>query len=428
MSDLEKRDWESYKKLATFDFKCLEELKRKKKILRKIYWKYYTAAKLVKQFIEALNRNDVIEEYNYQKWFEWKYEIKKGETGIQIIKQKEGAHLDDSDGGDPWIRAVYYVLWGKRIDTGLELDKDGNKVDKNGTGIGVYEYGWGNFRTSYLGLFKDEKKLLWGSDTMNTIAFYRDAIENYKNKNDENEKKVDELCRKCHYLGNFVLVPAYFNQRRGGCDQIDVALYRLCEGKITVDFSFRDSKCGSVTKVDKLEVAYKKFNIWHKDCFTQYINMFFLWDYVKKNEKTYYVKDMKSNREPVTSNTNVNESNVGKYITNANAYIEKRSIFMAAMLEIAVEFKNVEVNVSDSKMKWQDWDVSDIYKCIVEKVFLADKTYSDYDEVFGAIEKAINDIKKKGGDIPNGISDILKEAQNLIKNVEENTNDKKRSS
>lgn len=424
MSDLEKRDWESYKKLTTFDFKCLEELKREKKILQRINWKYYTAAELLKKFIDALNRNDVIEEYNYQKWFEWKYEIKEGETGIQIIKQKGGVHLDDSDGSNPWIRAVYYVLWGKRINTGWELDIDGNTV-KIGTGIGVYKYGWGNFRTSYWGLLKDGENLLWGSDTMNTIASYRNAIENYKNKNDENEKKVDELCRKCHCLGNFVLVPAYFNQRRGGCDQIDVALDELCEGKITIAFSFKDNQRG--TAVKKLEVAHKKFNIWDKDYFTQYINMFFLWDYVKKkDEKTYYVKDMKSNGEPVTSNTNVNEGNVGKYIVNANAYIEKRSIFMAAMLKIAVEFKDDEIMIPKYKDNWGGWDVSAIYKYIVKEVFLQnDKTYSGYDKVFGEIKEVIRGITN--GEIPKDIKSILDNAQEEIDEVGKNANDKKRS-
>lgn len=417
MSDSEKRDWESYKKLAEFDFKCLEELKRKKKILRKIYWKYYTAAKLLKQFIDALNRNEV-KEYNYQKWFEWKFEIKEGETGIQIIKQKQGAHLDDSDESNPWIRAVYYILWGKRIDTGLELDKEGNKVDKNGTGIGVYEYGWGNFRTSYLGLFKDGEKMLWGSDTMNTIAFYRDAIENYKNKNDENEEKVDELCRKCHCLGNFVLVPAYFNQRRGGCDQIELALYKLCQGKITDDFSFRDSQCGSVTKVDKLG---EKFNTWNKDGFTQYINMFFLWDYVEPARETgYSVKNMKTGEiinEKNKKTVKIDERNISQYIINANRYIERRGIFMAAMLKIAVEFRNAEIGMLDYKEDGDAWKVSDIYKYIVEKVFLTGETYSDYDKVFGAIEEAIKGITKEDGETQNAILGILENAKKEIDKV-----------
>ena len=68
--------------------------------------------------------------------------------------------------------------------------------------------------------------MLLGSDTMNTIKTYKDNIEKFLH-NQNGAELVNELCRKRHQLGNFVLVPAYYNRYKEGRqvqDQMDVAL------------------------------------------------------------------------------------------------------------------------------------------------------------------------------------------------------------
>ena len=92
--------------------------------------------------------------------------------------------------------------------------------------------------------------------------------------------------------------------------------------------------------------------------------------------------------------TSVNESrykitkeNVGIYIKNAKAAISRRSIFMTAMLMLAVEFR--EEKVDGYQDRWPDWKVSNIYKKIVEEVFLANKVYKDSSSVIEKIKEIL---------------------------------------
>lgn len=430
-------DLGSYEKLAKVDFKCLEheiykmnsgeenpkllfeklleiidplEDKRCDYIGQCIENRDYESVKECKKCKGYWFTTDETFTSYYKMWQEW--------------KKRPRVDPDDSNNSraNPFIRAVYYLLWGKRIVLGGELEVNS----------GIYKYGWERFSTSYV--FEDMSKpkaLLFGSDTMNTIKSYQKEIENFLEQEKKEIEKVNELCRKCHQLGNFVLVPAYYNGCRGAMDRIDVALDRLRDGK-NFDGGFKGRTklrpSGNVTKAEKEKVADTYFYRWDKNYFTEFINMFFLWDYVETDkEKTgYYVKNMRSNGELVTSNTNVNEGNIEKYIANANAYIERRGIFMAAMLEIAVkDDKGVKIDDSDYKDNWGGWDVSAIYKYIVKKVFLADETepdhnkvikmYSDYNEVIEAIKGAIK--QKKDGEIPQDIKSILDNAQEEIDKI-----------
>lgn len=427
MSDLEERNRISYEKLATFDFKNLKQVKTD--------GKSYTAEEFLEKFIKEINNmKDDIKKYDYPKWVAWKYGNKRDDP-------------DDSKGDNPIIRAIYYLLWGKRIDLGNELNEDGKKADENGTGIGVYEYGWGSFTTSVL--FKNENKyMLWGGDTMNTIASYNvnKQIEIlWKESGEKEENRVDIMCGKCHQLGNFVLVPVYFNGWRGLKlqDRMDLSLYFLSEILNENDsktfkedgFSFegqfqskqRDSTKGNVQK--KWNVVNKKILPWDKEEFNKYVNIFFLWDYVeppKEGEKKYVVKNLQYSENNKENSKYITADTIGIYIDNANAYIERRGIFMAAMLEIAVKYENVKIRINDyePEKEWEEWKVSDIYKYIVKKVFLAVETDSDhnevikmypgYDKVFGAIKEVIRGITKEDGETQNAILDILDNAQKLI--------------
>lgn len=372
------RSIEDYLKLAEVDFKNLEN--------------YFDSESNMTDMLRMTLLDNIIERYksenyiiyDYDRWFDWKYEKVESENGEIAYKQKRGIHLDDSDGKNPFVRGIYYALWGKRIGSGKEFPND-----KTESGIGVYEYGWGNFRTSYVSLLpkfsKDGKEILWGADTMNTIAFYKKEIEDFANIERES---VDELCRKCHSLGNFVLVPAYYNRCRGGKDQIDVALHKLYDGRITYEFSLRKSNKGEGE--DKSEKANSKFQIWDKGVFVNYINLFFLWDYVEPEGKKYSVKNMKTGEIIDRVNqVKIDKENIGQYIANANAYIERRGIFMAGMLKIALEFEDTEYS-GKNKTQWKDWKVSGIYKQIVEQVFLNDKPYAGFEAVLTEIENVVN--------------------------------------
>ena len=98
------------------------------------------------------------------------------------------------------------------------------------------------------------------------------------------------------------------------------------------------------------------------------------------------------------------------------------------MLKIAVEYDERK------ERQGQDgndiWHVSDIYKYIVEKVFLTDKTYSGYEGVIHDIKDVISKAVKENvilEDTKEEIFSILGKAQDLIAEVKVDANDKKAS-
>lgn len=345
---------------------------------------------------------------------EYDFKLMRGYDGKKSV-DKWFAYKTLKDGFDcdtcELAKAIYHCLWGWEMES------------KN------------SFRNSLL--FQKNLGEGVGGDTMNSLGTTMEKYmkkrgvkkckEQWESEKEETRKKAEEIgledfAKFTSCIGNFVLVPARFNGHRGihSCirDYWDLSLDYLAYEEKSAWLSMYKEPMNQKTD---------------NKAFAKYINMFFLWDYVGKGYKVKPLFDSHKGKlgDNVLSSNNVfpsGEKEFEQYFNRANTYIKRRGVFMVAMLKLAVDFKNVKINIK-YKDNWESWDVSAIYKYIVKEVFLQDdKTYSDYDEVFGAIEKAINDIKKKGGDIPNGISDILKEAQNLIKNVEENTNDKKRSS
>ena len=101
---------------------------------------------------------------------------------------------------------------------------------------------------------------------------------------------------------------------------------------------------------------------------------------------------------------------------------------MVARLKIAVEYDERK------EQRGQDgndiWHVSDIYKYIVENVFLTDKTYSGYEGVIHDIKDVISKAVKENvisEDTKKEIFSILGKAQDLIAEVKVDANDKKAS-
>ena len=100
-----------------------------------------------------------------------------------------------------------------------------------------------------------------------------------------------------------------------------------------------------------------------------------------------------------------------------NARIKRRSLFMIAMLRIALGI-DPDGNDTDSayvydgeyREKWADWKVCGIYKKLMEEVFLTDRIYTGgYEEVINVIkakiagnkdEKFVNAVIDKNTQIP----------------------------
>ena len=361
--------------LAGCDFKCLEQCI---KGINRYKYRDIDAIELMGKLFDDIKVNEkFFDNFDYVRWNKW--------------KKKKGIDLDDSNNAygksNPFMRGIYYILWGKRIDLRNNQNKEKD--------IGVYENGWGKFSKSYL---FDEEKLLLGGDTMNTIASYRSNIEQFRNISKENSDKVDELCRMVHQMGNFVLVPAYFNNYRGVLnkdinDCMDSSLCYLKKNSFEFKERLRLRNSKKSSKEEKKAFAIEHFAGWESRKFSKYINIFFLWDYVYAKDNEYYVRnlklDSKGEHRIEFKNDNelqykVKDENVGIYIKNAETAISRRSIFMTAMLMLAVEFKE-----ESYKEEWTDWHVSGIYKEIVEKIFLKDTVYEDFNSVINKVKEII---------------------------------------
>lgn len=316
----------------------------------------------------------------------------------KIDKYHEPGHLDGSDGKCKLILEIYSKLW--RWKRNQETN-----------------YGFFRIIENYGNLF--------GGDTINSLQ----TIMNYclKKTNKRKCSMKDYLLLYCnnsrfrgelkesfpglecfmsiyHTVGNFVLVPAYFNAGKGGYDFFDAGLYKLQqEGwnisdrlsaarKITwnkkktngLDDFLKslgsDLRCEEYPSDEQvLEIkgdirkrAKKKYKNFSSKDFNKYINTMFLWDYTFADlgEKRYIVKslcrgdwseenDIAYNEkiECCRTSDNMKEEEINNFISNAQYAIKRRSLFMVAMLRIA--------------------RIPEIYEDIVEKIFLKDEPYSN---------------------------------------------------
>ena len=326
--------WEmngKYIVLAGCDFKCLEQCI---KGINRYKYRDIDAIELMGKLFDDIKVNEkFFDNFDYVRWNKW--------------KKKKGIDLDDSNNAygksNPFMRGIYYILWGKRIDLRNNQNKEKD--------IGVYENGWGKFSKSYL-----------------------------------------------YQMGNFVLVPAYFNNYRGVLnkdinDCMDSSLCYLKKNNFEFKERLRLRNSKKSSKEEKKAFAIEHFAGWESRKFSKYINIFFLWDYVYAKDNEYYVRnlklDSKGEHRIEFKNDNelqykVKDENVGIYIKNAETAISRRSIFMTAMLMLAVEFKE-----ESYKEEWTDWHVSGIYKEIVEKIFLKDTVYEDFNSVINKVKEII---------------------------------------
>lgn len=205
------------------------------------------------------------------------------------------------------------------------------------------------------------------------------------------EKKTEliQFIKLCHTLGNLGVVPALYNGHRGGQsfirDYSDLSLDNL-------KYS-RDSR-SFLGENDKIR----------KRNFRKYINTLFLWDYADKNydavplcesHRKKLEMHRHQNTEPDAEFVMPEQEEIDNLCRNINSRIIRRSIFMTAMLRIALGINldgtagTLRYTYDGKYGKWADWKVSGIYKKLMEEVFMTDKVYS------GGYEEVINVIKDK---------------------------------
>lgn len=359
-----------YFEFVELDYKNVEDIINKN--IKSLNVEDFQPKEIIKMLMTLKREGQLNEKiYNYENWKTWKSE--------------KGVDLDDTRGENPFIRAIYYLIWDKSFNVGEEIK-----------GKGIYSKGWGNFTTSEC-LPRNLSKCVWGGDCANTIASYKKLLEGVTKK-----ESLDTLCGRNHQIGNFILVPAYFNKWRGRCleDRFDKSLLTLKnDPEKSFDFynevqnNLRTSK--KSTREEKIEIIKENFKTFDCAEFNTYINWLFLWDYVFVKNGEYLVKDMteEATNQSCVKNAknqilpkNMNELNVNAYVRNVNYFVKRRNLFIAAMLYIALECVPIK---SES-----DWSVSTIYAVIMKKILLNEnQVFSGYEDVIKKIKDAVEKEK-----------------------------------
>ncbi len=285
--------------------------------------------------------------------------------------------------------------------------------DPDGSGKGYYTliheiynalWRWEKDKNSTFGTLKGKPDICeFGADTMNSVqtalgltiepnrwgnrSFYwtlecwgKDG-ETYENK--WKSMAAEEYIEAYHTLGNFVLVPKWFNGDRG------TKLY-LDRNEETPGYVWSKEDGGYYKKVDdfwdlSLEYLYdngfhKKINKstvnFDKEMFDWYINYFFLWDYVEDKGECYKPKHI-----AIKEN---GERDFTEFFKTSTELILRRGKFMTAM----------------QMLKQDD------YHKLQSGIFDTSTIYSGYDSVISEIEKKIS------------LNDSAKAIMNGLKNKE----------
>ena len=235
-------------------------------------------------------------------------------------------------------------------------------------------YRWNNFRNT---VFFREGENGRQRDRADRIRELVEADENYIAS-----EPLRKFAGLTHTVGNLSLVPAGYNGYRGTqpCmkDYFDLSLENLLH--------VRDGKCYLGE-----DAGVRRKN------FVRYVNAFFLWDYVDKRYETLplcasHAAQMKAQRRTGKLEARgvlpcVEE--IDGLCGAINEKIRRRGLFVVAMLRIALGIDPAGkdaglcyVYEGARRDAWARWDVSGIYKKIMEEVFLRDTRYSGgYGEV-----------------------------------------------
>ena len=243
----------------------------------------------IKEIVEATGTN--------------KYSLMKSYSG--------GFDCDNSNGSCALTGEIYSKLWGWEEKTTVNF-RYLHKRDQVNQNLNI-EYGGDTMNSVQTSLNKLKKEFSGtGREIENNCIL------------SEIDSSFNDFICIYHTIGNFTLVPAGFNSRRGGEDYWDSALEILKNGW-----------------KDKF-----KSDIKNKDNFNSFINYFFLWDYVTVKDCEYlvnnlFVESMNSNSidETIERTTELDKNNregttIHIFAKNATYCIKRRSLFMILMLKL----------------------------------------------------------------------------------------------
>ncbi|MFI3202615.1 MAG: hypothetical protein R3Y54_14035, partial [Eubacteriales bacterium] len=318
--------------------------------------------------------------------------------------------LDDSDGNFLPMRVLYNTLWGR-----MDEEGDGDTYTKNnGNPVKIGINGYMNFRKSYI----DEigKNVLWGADCVNSVQTQLNLVAEFLSAEvmceDPNDSKIKiedagfrNFCSAHGCIGDYVLVPAYFNGRgrKKGNDNWQVALKHLKDNGWVHMLHYAKRKDNILGESDEegtdsykaRQFVEKNYGTFNKEHFSQYINTMFLWDYVEKKGKDYNVAKL-------------DHDDVAKWLKNVEIAIQNRGIFMSGMLLIATNM-DLKIEQGEEDM-YPEWKVSDLYKKLMKEVFATNQVFSGYDEVLQAMEDCLSPKEC------NQVKDYFEQIEKLIVN------------
>lgn len=291
------------------------------------------------------------------KWYKYK-------TLDKAINKKGRFDCDNWNDTCELTKQIYKSLWG---------------WEKNGGGFGTA---------------KGFDPIALGGDSMNSVATTLNAYVKYA-ESEGCKKEIDKIFSNYMWatgcIGNFVLVPAHYNGYRGldNCinDYWDLSLYEL----------------------KRLAGPGKWLSA---GLFARYVNYFFLWDYVACDEKKskYYVKSLLLNEFRNSNEYNSSymvsdramprKEEIPIFLKNATWAIERRGIFMTAMLQLQADIG------------------PDMYDKLRKEIFTSASCYSSFCEVLELLLKWL-----KGNEIvlPEKVRGFLekeREFEDAIKNFE----------
>lgn len=256
-------------------------------------------------------------------------------------------------------------------------------------------YRWNNFKNTVFFKDGDNGRQRNRADRIKALI---EADENYIHS-----EMIKEFAKWTNTVGNLVLVPAGYNGSRGTqpCikDYFDLSLENLVCGWDENCYLGEDSRA-------------------RKQNFIKYINTFFLWDYVDINYEPVALCESHKKQMEMQRMTKKLEARgvlpekeeIDDLCSNINVRIQNRGLFVTAMLRIALgidlEGKDVDLSYTyDGKYcdEWADWNVTGVYKKIMEEVFLTQKIYA------GGCDEAVNMIKERTAGSTDGkfVNDIL---------------------
>ena len=281
---------------------------------------------------EFLNQTNP-EEYDFKREMRSYYEknsdnvqkkMKMSESDFKLFLDKMPyANNIDISGVKQWISyKTSDEIW-----TGKRFDCDNSNLTCE-LSEKIYQslWGWHSGRNTFRRATWFDCCLL-GGDTINSFATTYKQNKLSDETNTENEDELNQYAKEVGWIGNFTLIPARCNGKRGISPDIkdywDLTLFALSKNYMPDIVTFTEQQ------------------------FTQYVNIFFLWDYMKSAKEPAPLFDRHMSLlsgEKWGASTGLvlpkGKKEINDFLTKTNRLIRRRGTFMVAMLRIATKYKD----------------------------------------------------------------------------------------